>query len=1102
MRYTIGLDVGTASVGWAIINNDLNRIEDLGVRVFESAENSKDGESLAKPRREARSLRRRLDRRGYRLNRIKSLFQQYDLLTENEIIQAHSIANNPYEIRTKALDKIVSDKELFISIYHIAKRRGYKSNRKKADEGDDEARVVLSSAKRNKELLSEKYRTAGEMLFKDELFIDSKRNKGGSYKKCILRESLINEVETILIKQKELGNKKITNEFYNDIVDAVSHQKPFASGDDIKNKVGNCIFEKEEMRAAKATPSFQLFNFLQKINHIKIKNKETGEERSLSDRERQLIIEKAYNQKKINFNSLRKSLNLSDKEKFNINSYFIKKKEAEDKTEEEIIKTIETKEKIPSLETIYIFKDKFSDYWNEFKDKRDVLDKTAEILTIYKTDSDITKHLEEIKLPSEVIDNLLSLSFNKFGHLSLKALNKIIPFLEEGFTYDESCKKAGYDFKASGKNQNYKLPPIDKEEVLITNPVVKRSVSQTIKVVNAIIDRFGSPESVNIELARDLNKDLIERRNIQKIQKENRENNEKAKESIEENFKLEQVRGQDIIRMRLYKEQNGKCIYSGKTIDENRLFEDGYTEIDHIIPFSRSFNDSFNNKVLVFSSSNQDKLNRSPYEWLGGDENIWKDFEARVLSMKGISYRKRQNLLTKKVAKDDLITRSLNDTRYASKFLKNYIQRNLKFSESDKKNKVLTINGQATAYIRKRLGLNKDRQENDRHHAQDAVIAATVNPALINKINRFAKYKELSKYLECGKKLDRIKDEEEKEFFDREIIDEAKNFVSTHNRRFSFKDEQPWDTFSHEVRARMSDDPINEIKTIKNRLGGYKDCLDLSFIRPIFVSRMPKRKVTGPAHAETLKSPKGFNKGKLYSSVKTPLNKIKLKDIDNIAGGEKLLKEALRKRLEKYDNDPQKAFSEDNPFYKPNNDGTNGPLVRSIRLIDKKQKSGLLINDKKALVDQQSMIRIDIFSKADNKGKKKYYIIPVYAYHFAGNKLPNKVVVSGKPESEWLEIDESYDFMFSLYPNDLVKLVKGSNEKFGYYISCNRAIAAIDIKSHDSSEYWQSNGIKTLDKIEKYVVDILGRCHPVRKEKRQGINIKGRHRNSDVLENS
>ncbi len=114
MKYTLGLDLGTTSVGWAVVDNDKKRIMDLGVRIFESAENPKDGKSLAEPRRTARSMRRRLARRRYRLNKIKSIFINSKLLTSEEIERIHKESNNPYQIRAEGLDRVLTNRELFI----------------------------------------------------------------------------------------------------------------------------------------------------------------------------------------------------------------------------------------------------------------------------------------------------------------------------------------------------------------------------------------------------------------------------------------------------------------------------------------------------------------------------------------------------------------------------------------------------------------------------------------------------------------------------------------------------------------------------------------------------------------------------------------------------------------------------------------------------------------------------------------------------------------------------------------------------------------------------------------------------------------------------
>ena len=280
MKYTIGLDLGTTSVGWAVVDTENNKIVDLGVRIFESAENPKDDKSLAEPRRIARSMRRRLARRGYRLDDIKSIFINAKLLTLEEIKSIHSAPNNPYQLRAKGLDQVLTNQELFITVYHLAKRRGYKSNRKKVLEGEgDKDQIkdverVLGGIKENERLLKEKgFRTVGEMLYqelersKGVVDFGGVRNKPGSYKHSISREMLLYELKAILAAQKKFTHPSVAI-IEKDIIDTFSFQRPYAQGDILKNMVGKCTFEKDEMRAAKATHSFQYFNVLQKLNHI------------------------------------------------------------------------------------------------------------------------------------------------------------------------------------------------------------------------------------------------------------------------------------------------------------------------------------------------------------------------------------------------------------------------------------------------------------------------------------------------------------------------------------------------------------------------------------------------------------------------------------------------------------------------------------------------------------------------------------------------------------------------------------------------------------------------------------------------------------------
>ena len=129
MYYRIGLDIGIASVGWAVLQNNSNdepvHIVDMGVRIFDKAEQPKTGDSLAAPRRDARSVRRRLRRRRHRLDRIKWLFQESGLIEIDSFMERYHKENLPdvYKLRYEALDRKLSDEELAQILLHIAKQR-------------------------------------------------------------------------------------------------------------------------------------------------------------------------------------------------------------------------------------------------------------------------------------------------------------------------------------------------------------------------------------------------------------------------------------------------------------------------------------------------------------------------------------------------------------------------------------------------------------------------------------------------------------------------------------------------------------------------------------------------------------------------------------------------------------------------------------------------------------------------------------------------------------------------------------------------------------------------------------------------------------------
>ena len=323
--YRLGLDIGTTSVGAAILNIDHygepNRIIDMHVRTFEAAENPNDGSSLAAPRREARGARRRNRRHKHRLDRIKALIQSEGIYTKEKLDSLYHAKGNIlmdiYQIRYESLERKLNNEELTRLLIHFAQRRGFKSNRKNEKKGSDEGKLLAATADNEKYLKEKGYRTVGEMLWKDERFAGNKRNKGEDYSNTFLRSQLKEEIGIIFEKQKAFGSLYVTDAFSEKYLEILFSQRAFEegpgeespyAGNQIEKMVGKCTFEKEEKRAPKATYTFELYNLWQKINSIGIL--QDGVKRRLTDDERNKLFALCHKTEKIDYKRIRKELEL------------------------------------------------------------------------------------------------------------------------------------------------------------------------------------------------------------------------------------------------------------------------------------------------------------------------------------------------------------------------------------------------------------------------------------------------------------------------------------------------------------------------------------------------------------------------------------------------------------------------------------------------------------------------------------------------------------------------------------------------------------------------------------------------------------------------
>ncbi len=1084
MKYIIGLDIGIASIGYAVMllneKDEFHKILKMGSRIFEAAEHPKDGSSLAAPRRINRGMRRRLRRKRFRKEQIKELIVRKGIMPYEEIDNIYNSRkelSDIYEIRADALDKKLTKEEFVRLLIHLSQRRGFKSNRKvDAADSKSEAGKLLNAVKSNKALMDEKgYRTIGEMLYKDEHFSKNKRNKADDYSNTFARSEYEAEINTIFDCQKTFGNQYASDELKEEYLKIYLSQRSFDEGpggdspyggNQIEKMLGKCTLEPEEFRAVKASYSFEYFTLLSKVNSIKLKTPD--EKRFLTKSEREAVVALAFNKKSITYASVRKELKIPENTYFNI-SYGNGEKTPED---------IEKKTKLTYLNAYHTFKKAYGDVYTKWStEKKNYL---GYAIAVFKNDKKIIEYLTEHNFDKSEIEIALTLpSISKTGNLSIKAMDKIIPYLEEGMLYNEACEAAGYNFKADETDKRMYLPANEKDAPEledIRNPVVRRTVSQTIKVINAIIREYGeSPCFVNVELARELSKDRKERNEIEKRQLDNKKRNDEVVEELKSTFGLIQPTGQDIVKYKLWKEQDGICPYSLKPISIEKLFDVGYTDVDHIIPYSISFDDTYNNKVLVLSSENRQKGNRLPMQYLSGKK---KDEFYLWVDSSNLRNRKKKNLLKEEISEDDISgfkKRNLQDTQYISRFMLNYLKKYLALQPNAAKSKhtIKAVNGAATAYIRKRWGINKIREDGDTHHAVDAVVIACATDSMIQTISKYSKYRE-ERFVhpEIGKEID---------FETGEIID---------------KFPMPYKWFRDELLMRTSNNPSRILH--EKPLPNYG--IDEE-VEPIFVSRMPNHKVKGAAHMETIRK-KYEEDGKSYSVAKVPLSSLKLKN-GEIEGyfnpaSDMLLYNALKERLAEFGGDGKKAFADsEEPFYKPKSDGTPGPIVKKVKIINKSTLSVPVLKGT-AIADNGSMVRVDVFY-VEGEG---YYLVPIYVSDTVKPELPNKAIIAYKSYEDWKEMKEE-DFVFSLYPNDLIhikfkKEMKLSltqkestlsknlllKEGYFYYKQTGISVASIKIINHDNTYKVDNLGVKTIPIIEKYQVDVLGNIRKAGKEKR------------------
>ena len=1092
MNYTVSFRIGNTSVGWAVLRNNQagipEKVQALGVRTFVPPEYPKTGVSLSVHRRECRIKRRYLRRRRYRKERVKNLLIATGLVSQEHLEKLFSdskFEKDVYTLRMEGLDRQLSSDEWVRVLLHLSQRCGYSFSTLANAADTNKNGVVQQAVLENQALLQEKhYRTVGEMLCLDPKFQitapdgrmwRNTRNHHEEYKINVTRKMMVDEVNALFHAQRSTGNPYAAKAFQQQYAEILFTRRSFDEGPGgdspyrIQDQRGFCPFERTKRRAFRSCYTAEYFKMLQDLNKIQILSDQMPA-RPLSPGERKTIAALAMKQPSPTFWELRQAIALPDGNTFNTVPYH-----------RSSIKEAESNRSFSAMPAYHTMREALGAQKINSLDP-DTLNQISEILNLYHKSERRVDALQQLGLDSETIQALLPLTFHQVGALSLEAMQKLIPFLEQGLSYSAACKAVygntipahtpqkfitfNSEFKKSGALDSF------------VHPTMLRALSQTTKILNAIVQEYGPPQRLLFQLDPRLKCSKSEWLRIQrKNQERQRENTALMKEIA--SIKGTHPTGHDLVKFKLYREQGGLCPYTGDQLELSRIFCDSdYIRVSHIIPYSLSFDDSYHNKVLARTEAYRQKQELLPMESLTPLEQ--EALTARIKNSH-LPYPKRRRLLKQSVTPADkkrYYEQNILDTHYLAQAVCKLFEDHLIFTPGLSKSErpVYAVNEIITEQVCRRLGLHVQCL-GELQNAMKAVVIGSITPDMLHRIAGHARRQTC-----CGAEGPDICTDLETG----EVISPA-DFEQRYPAHFP----EPWPGFCRELKARLSADSRDA--------HALHDGSGASF-PPISVSRMPQRRASGPAHQDTIRS------GKLpgYVISKTPLTALKLDQSGEIRdyyrpNDDRLLYEALKERLTAFHGSGEKAFAQ--PFYKPKRDGSPGPIVYKVKTCHKVTSA---VDVCGGLAYHGRMIRIDVFF-IPGEG---YFFIPIYVADTVKKILPQKAFV--RRQGLVKEMDDA-DFQFSLYPGDLIHIVSdhaitlspvdksaaghtpaAKQDWMLFFLSASVATGMFSVVSQDLQYEKQSLGIKTLLLLEKYDVDVLGRCHKVRlPEKRRGFSPPG-----------
>ncbi len=755
-KYRLGLDIGTNSIGWTAlaldVDNRPNGILDVGVRIFSDGRNPKDGSSLAAARRVPRGMRRRRDRYLRRRTDLMDALIALGLMPSDEAERQALVVLDPYELRARAVHGALTPHELGRALFHLDQRRGFRSNRK-TDSADDN-KLTAKIGQLDLSIKQSGACTLGEYLYK-------RRRKGkmvrarpeaGFYPYRALYE---NEFDTI--RDAQVSHHVLRPDQWDHLRDIMFFQRPLKPVDP-----GWCLLEEDERRAHRALPCAQEFRMVQEANNIRILL--PGQPATPLNRDqRDRVLKELRTKKELKLDALVKLLKLSSGARINLLD-----------ENREALKGNEIAARLSH-------KDAFGRLWHALSSARR---------------TDIVRNLIETEDPTE-IERIAAQEWGLsavaarivaatpmpegYARLSEKAIAKLLPVMEEqGLNYAEAVAEIPEyrhhsDFRPDtalallpyyGAVLSRHVVGADPtkpgdDEVgrfgRIANPTVHIGLNQVRRLVNRLIATHGKPAEITVELAREL--------------KMNKEEKEKDRRTIRENeaarkrrneFAHRELSADDHRRLRLWEEQRygtaNVCPFTGAPISFEMALSNR-TEIEHILPFSKTHDDFMANKVLCLTEVNRIKRDRAPAEAFAGNPVAGRypcNYDEILIRVSSLPENKRwrfyPNAMERFEDEAAFLDRQLNETKYLSRITRLYLA-HLYNERAEGKLRVRAIPGRLTAMLRGKWGLNallrdhnrlggdgeeepaRKNRDDHRHHAIDAFVVAMTDQGLLQRIS-------------------------------------------------------------------------------------------------------------------------------------------------------------------------------------------------------------------------------------------------------------------------------------------------------------------------------------------------------------------------------